>query len=148
MTLTTRQICELYARVRNLEQSPDAFFDLLHPWAQWVTKWWTGGSAPGIEASLREILDREQSGLSHIELVSGFSHEEGRHVDCTVAIPIADPDKHDTRTMFQTDGARITRISTYAVWMDTAWPHPHRVKNKLAELMVRDIPIAQVGVAH
>jgi len=142
MILTERTICELYARIRNLEQCPDAFCELLHPQVQWATKWWIGRGIVEIEFELSNIWSSLSKGLSHVTLVTGHETDDGGYADCTALVPLREPDKHDLRTYFKTDGQRITHISTDLVWIDRTWPYPERAKHKLAELILQGVPIA------
>ena len=142
MSLTERAICELYARVGNLEQSPDVFYELLHPQVKWVTKWWIGRGSVEIELELNNIWSSDKKGLSDVTLVTGHETDGGEYADCTALVPLREPDKHDLRTYFETDGQRITRIFTDFLWLDRTWPYPERAKHKLAELILQGVPIA------
>lgn len=147
MALTTPEICERYARLINWEaESVDAFVALLHPEVEWVTKRRRFSGKRRVELLLRQARHarRRTQGLHYVALVSGHPRDDGSHTDCVVTVPIRQPDKHDSRTYFATDGWFIIHMFTYHEWMDRAWPYPERLKRKLAELHSKGIPINPV----
>lgn len=145
MNLTPKKLCELYARISNLEEPPDELCDLIHIEAEWVTKWWTKRYSDIQDALLSTTLSSLRSGLRHVKLVSGHRSDDGSYAHCTVSVPLSTPDKHDSRTYFQTDGRWVTHIFSYAEWMNRTWPHPLRVEDKINELLSKDIPINAIA---
>lgn len=141
MALTTREICDRYARMRNLEEDPAALCELLHPEAVWVTKIGTRSSGATRERWWTAWHARRRAGLRSIELPSGHRDDAGERVECTASIPIGNLDKHDLRTYFHTDGTRITMIFSYVEWLDRTWPHPARAAEKITELRARGIEV-------
>ncbi|MEQ8799974.1 MAG: hypothetical protein RJQ08_15655 [Salinisphaeraceae bacterium] len=147
MALTTAEICQRYARLANWDaESVDAFVELLHPEVEWLTKRRRFCGKRRVELLLRQVRYARwrTQGLHYIALVSGHSTDDGGHADCVVTVPIREPDKHDSRTYFATDGRFIIHILTYDEWMDRTWPYPERLKRKLAELHGKCIPINPV----